>query len=78
MPELKNPRHERFCLFYYISGNAADAYRQAGFRSTKNANVTAPRLLANVGIQARIAEIKAENQPANVKNRESVLQWLSN
>jgi Terminase small subunit len=77
MPELKNPRHERFCLFYLISGNASEAYREAGFRARKNSNVTGPRLLANVGVKARIAELKAQNRPANIKSREDVLQWLS-
>jgi len=71
MPELKNIRHEKFCLWYVLSGNASEAYRQAGFR-TKNADVTGPRLLVKVGIQRRIAELK----PKKPLNREGLIEWL--
>jgi phage terminase small subunit len=60
MPELSNPRHERFCLLYVLLGNATEAYRQSGYRP-QNADVKGPRLLGNVGIESRIAELRAQN-----------------
>lgn len=73
MPELKNIRHERFCLLYLICGNASEAYRQAGYPS-KTPDVNACQLLVKPKIKARIAELMPQNR---VKSRDDVLQWLS-
>lgn len=52
-------RQQAFVREYILSGNASDAYRKAGY-SAKDANVAGPRLLANVRIQALIAEKQAD------------------
>jgi hypothetical protein len=75
MPALKNPRQEQFCLLYYIMGNASEAYRQAGFK-TKVPQINASRLLTKANIISRIAEIRAQNEPKKVRNREGLIEWL--
>lgn len=50
-------RQERFCREYLIDGNATAAYRRAGY---KDATSHASRLVANGSIQARLAELRAE------------------
>ena len=49
-------RQERFCEEYMIDLNATQAAIRAGY-SPKTAREHAPRLLANVSIQNRIAEL---------------------
>jgi phage terminase small subunit len=71
MPELKNIRHEKFCLWYVLSGNASEAYREAGFHS-KNPDVQAAQLIVKRSIQSRIAELK----PKNPRNRQGIIEWL--
>jgi hypothetical protein len=75
MPELKNIRHERFCLMYVICGNASEAYREAGFH-TKNPDVCSHKLLVKAGIQSRIEEIKARNRSFDTLGRPDVMRAL--
>lgn len=65
---LKNPKWERFCMEYAQSGNAADAYRRAGYqsRSTAAAASSARRLLISDNIQARLAEIAQETHSEKI------------
>ena len=53
MPQLRNPRRERFAFLYVSLGKAAQAYLKAGFKA-KDADVAGPRLLGYVGIQKRV------------------------
>lgn len=61
-----NRKQEIFCEEFVISGNAAEAYKLAGYKasSAKSAANSASRLLENVGICNRIAELreKAEDE----------------
>lgn len=61
MPPLSNPRHEKFSQHYaFKGGNATDSYR-AGYgskRSDATAASIGSRLLKNVQICARIAELQ--------------------
>jgi hypothetical protein len=75
MPELKNIRHERFCLLYVILGNATEAYRQAGYRA-KTPDVNACQLLGKPKITSRIAEIKAENRSFDTLGRGDAIKYL--
>lgn len=54
---LKNVRHEAFAAAYAVCGNAAEAYRQAGYTG-KDADSHGARLMGNDSIQARIEEIR--------------------
>jgi hypothetical protein len=59
--KLDNPRHERFAQLVAKGTNASEAYRVAyaysGSGDVDNANVFGPRLMADDGIQRRVAEI---------------------
>ena len=57
MAEL-NAKQEMFCREYIVDLNATQAAIRAGY-SEKTANNQVGRLLVNVGIQARIEELKA-------------------
>ena len=52
-------KQRAFVTAYLASFNASEAARQAGY-SQKNANVSGPRLLSHVGIQAAIKAALAE------------------
>lgn len=52
-------KQDRFCEEYMIDLNATQAAIRAGY-SPKTAREQAPRLLANVSIQNRIAQLQAE------------------
>jgi hypothetical protein len=52
------PKQERFCREYIVDLNATGAARRAGY-SGKTADVQGPRLLGNVRVAARIAELQA-------------------
>jgi Terminase small subunit len=60
MPELKNARHEQFCLEYIKDRIGSAAYKRAGYRATGNsAEVNAAQLLRNAQVMARIAELNS-------------------
>ena len=64
MPELRNPRWERFCQAYVELGNQAEAYRRAGYRKDRTAHdiaVGASRLMTFDGIKERITTLRAQN-----------------
>jgi len=77
MPVFKNNiRWERFCLLYVASGNASQAYRDAGFLS-KSPDVEGCRLLAKPKIISRIQEIKAQNNRKSALSRDEALNILA-
>lgn len=57
MAALSNPNHERFCLEYVKDTNATQAAIRAGY-SVNAARQQGSRLLANVAIQRRVAELQ--------------------
>ena len=59
MPKLPNPKRERFCQEYIIDLNATKAAERSKY-SKRTANEQGARLLANVSVQNRIAELKEE------------------
>jgi phage terminase small subunit len=54
-----NPKQQRFVAEYLLDLNATKAAIRAGY-SAKNADVTGPRMLGNVGIAAEIEKRQAE------------------
>ncbi len=58
--ELKNAKHERFCREYIIDLNATQAYIRVGYKE-RGADASASRLLGNVKIKDRIAELSLES-----------------
>lgn len=59
MPILKNQRHERFAQELAKGKSQADAYNAAGYEAEGNsAEAAASRLLRNVKISERVAELQ--------------------
>lgn len=59
MAALSNPKHERFAQLLAKGENATNSYKQAGYTAQGNsAEAAASRLLSDVRVQARIAELQ--------------------
>ena len=69
--KLKNDRHERFCQEYIINLNATKAAERAKF-SKKTARTIGSKLLTNIDIQKRIAELKEKRD----KRTELTQDWI--
>ena len=77
-----NRKQEIFCEEFVKSGNAAEAYKLAGYKvsSAKSAANSASRLLENVGICSRIAELRekaADAQILDAKQRRIILSDIA-
>lgn len=59
-----NARQQKFVETYAACGNASEAARQAGYKTRPN--VAGPRLLANAGIAAAIAELGKKRRRAAI------------
>lgn len=69
-------KQARFCEEYLIDLNATQAAIRAGY-SEKTANEQGARLLANVSVQEKIAELKAERAKRTEMTQDSVIQELA-
>ena len=69
------PKQQAFVREYLVDLNASAAYRRAGYTSG-NANVTGPRLLANVRIQAELAKHMAARSEKVELTAEQVLRVI--
>ena len=69
-------KQERFCEEYMIDLNATQAAIRAGY-SPKTAREQAPRLLANVSIQNRIAQLQAEQSRRTGVSADRVVRELA-
>ena len=77
MQPLRNTRHEAFAQAVAAGMSATAAYRLV-YQRAENADVMGPRLLGNVGIRARVAELQAQTASETVLNmrerREAIAQ----
>lgn len=73
--KLENEQNERFCQEYIIDLNGTKAAERAKY-SKKTAAQQASRLLSNVKIQKRIAELKAIRSERTVITQDMVLKEL--
>lgn len=76
MPELANPQRERFCQEYLIDLNGTKAARRSKY-SARTAAAQASRLLTDVKVQARIAELKAERNERTRVTQDRVVKELA-
>lgn len=60
---LPNQRHEKFAQRVASGESATAAYRLV-YAKAKNADVMGPRLLGNVGVRNRVAELQAQSATA--------------
>ena len=80
MPELKNPRWEKFCQALVLLGNQAEAYRRAGYRKERTPHdiaVGASRLMTFDGIKQRISQLRAKALLCHDLNREELARFYS-
>jgi len=69
------PKQAAFCREYLIDLNATAAAKRAGY-SQATAHVQGPRLLANVGVAARIAELQKAAAQRNEVTLDEVIFML--
>lgn len=72
-------KQEKFCIEYAKSGNARQAYKDAGY-ACKNDDVTdaaASRLLSNVKVKERLAELAEEAKNASIADVTEMQQKLT-
>lgn len=78
MPELKNKRHERFCLEYSRLGDGTKAYLIAFPNSShKSAGANAVRLLKNPKVKGRIRELADEIRSSAIADATEIQQRLT-
>lgn len=74
---LKNGRHEKFAQLLAKGMSAMEAYRQAGYKTTKgNDGSNAARLSGNERVAARVAEIKEAVANRMVVTQASLIKEL--
>ena len=76
---LANPKWEAFCLHYAKTGNASEAYREAGYSTTNARSIysNCTRLLKNDDIKARIQEILEEMASAKIADIREIHEYLT-
>jgi phage terminase small subunit len=78
MPVLRNARHEAFARAIVKGNSGRAAYRAAGYDGTGAvADAAASRLLRNVKVAARVAELKEQAAKGAVMTAREVLEELS-
>ena len=73
---MLNGRQKAFADYYLECGNATEAARRAGYKA-KNADVTGPRLLGNVGISSYIDEHLEAASGKRIASADEVLEFFS-
>lgn len=76
---LTNVKHEAFCLHYAKTGNATESYKKAGYVCKSDAVVAASavRLLNQVKIKDRLAELAAEMASAKIASIAEIQERLT-
>lgn len=76
---LLNVKQEAFCLHYAKTGNATESYKVAGYqaKSDNAAGASARRLLLNVKIKARLAELAEEMASEKIANVAEIQRRLT-
>ena len=76
---MLNVKQEAFCLHYAKTGNATESYKIAGYDAkTEGALYSAAnRLLKNVKVKARLAELANELASEKIANIKEVQEFLT-
>ena len=72
-------KQEKFCLEYAKSGNQRQAYLKAGYngKTDEAVDAAASRLLRNVKVQERLAELAEETKAASIADVVEMQQTLT-
>ena len=77
MPEIKNIKHELFCIEFLVDLNATKAYlRVFKTKNEATARANSARLLAKANIQTRIDELKNERAERTKITADEVLKGI--
>lgn len=76
MPELANPKRERFCQEYVVDLNAKQAAIRAGY-SERTAQSQGQRLLTFVEVDGRVRELKEERAERTRVTADKVVRELA-
>lgn len=76
---MLNVKQEAFCLHYAQTGNATESYKVAGYKAKTEGAVyaSANRLLKNVKVKARLAELAEELASEKIANIKEVQEYLT-
>lgn len=75
---LRNIRHERFAQGIAQGNTVTDAYIQAGYKARgRSAEVAGSRLLRNVEVQQRLAELAAKLAKPAIADADEIQQFLT-
>lgn len=76
---LTNPKWEAFCLHYAKTGNASEAYKQAGYETKNPRSIysNCNRLLKNDDIKARISELLEEMASEKIADIREIHEYLT-
>jgi len=74
-----NVKQEAFCLHYAKTGNATEAYKQAGYavKTERAAYANANRLLKNDKVQARLKELAEEIASDKIASIREIQEYLT-
>lgn len=76
---MLTPKQEKFCLEYAKCGNARQAYISAGYKNKKDSvtDAAASRLLSNVKVKARLAELAEQAASDSIADIQEMQQILT-
>jgi phage terminase small subunit len=76
---LENPKWEAFCLHYAKTGNASEAYKQAGYKTDNARSIysNCNRLLKNDDIKGRIQELLEEMASEKIADIREIHEYLT-
>lgn len=76
---LENPKWEAFCLHYAKTGNASEAYRNAGYKTANERSIysNCNRLLKNDDIKNRLAELAEEMASEKIAGIREIQEFLT-
>ena len=74
-----NVKQEAFCLHYAKTGNATEAYKEAGYEAKTAGAIyaNANRLLKNAKVQARLKELADEMADAKIADIREIHEYLT-
>jgi hypothetical protein len=75
MPELKNPRFEKFAQVFFKTGNATAAYKDIG-GSAKHCDRSGWRMAKNIEIASRVKELKLQASNEATLSRQKFVENL--
>lgn len=74
-----NVKQEAFCLHYAKTGNATEAYKQAGYnvKTERSAYAASNKLLKNIKVQARLKELAEEIASDKIASIKEIQEYLT-